>query len=157
MNEKLVENWNNTVRPCDTVYHLGDVALIGVQKTAAITHRLNGNKILIFGNHDAQNKFSKNSKWEKLGFSYGYWHYLFEYSPEIRFQLSHFPYKSHQQDAREFSDQLEDKGEWLLCGHVHDNWKVKNKMINVGVDCWDYRPVSLDQILECQANISQIP
>ena len=36
----------------------------------------------------------------------------------------------------------------LLCGHVHDAWRVLDgKAVNVGVDVWDYRPVTLDEIL----------
>lgn len=30
----------------------------------------------------------------------------------------------------------------------HHTWKVKNKMINVGVDVWDYKPVPLETIKE---------
>src|SRR5690606_2613015 len=39
-----------------------------------------------------------------------------------------------------------DDGRWLICGHVHQNWKFKEKMINVGVDVWDFKPVSIDEI-----------
>jgi calcineurin-like phosphoesterase family protein len=42
----------------------------------------------------------------------------------------------------------------LLCGHVHNLFKTttslcKNiKVINVGVDIWDFTPVSIEQIYE---------
>ncbi len=50
MDEELVKRWNETVRPNDKVYHLGDVT---ISKKALITlGRLNGTKILIKGNHD---------------------------------------------------------------------------------------------------------
>lgn len=50
MDEALVANWNSVVRPCDKVYHLGDVAMS--KKGLPILARLNGTKILIKGNHD---------------------------------------------------------------------------------------------------------
>ena len=30
----------------------------------------------------------------------------------------------------------------ILCGHVHNHWKTKNRCINVGVDVWGFSPVS---------------
>ena len=35
-----------------------------------------------------------------------------------------------------------DDGGWLLHGHVHERWRWHRRMINVGVDVWDYRPVA---------------
>src|SRR6056300_578004 len=50
MNEAMIERWNAVVKPGDTVYHLGDVAIA----KRGLTHlaRLNGRKILVKGNHD---------------------------------------------------------------------------------------------------------
>lgn len=48
--EALVQNWNSVVKPNDKVYHLGDVAIS--KKSLEILSRLNGDKILIRGNHD---------------------------------------------------------------------------------------------------------
>lgn len=50
MDEELVKNWNEVVRPCDKVYHLGDVAI--KHQALKILERLNGDKVLIKGNHD---------------------------------------------------------------------------------------------------------
>jgi len=50
MDEAMVKMWNETVRPNDKVYHLGDVVIN--RKALSILHRLNGDKILIRGNHD---------------------------------------------------------------------------------------------------------
>jgi len=52
MNEQLVENWNYFVKPEDTVYHLGDVALGSFLESLAYVGRLNGIKHLVVGNHD---------------------------------------------------------------------------------------------------------
>ena len=50
MDEEMVKRWNETVRPNDKVYHLGDVVIN--RKAMSILHRLNGDKVLIRGNHD---------------------------------------------------------------------------------------------------------
>jgi calcineurin-like phosphoesterase family protein len=50
MDEEMVKRWNETVRPNDKVYHLGDVVIN--RKSLSIMSRLNGDKVLIRGNHD---------------------------------------------------------------------------------------------------------
>lgn len=50
MDEALVKNWNSVVRPQDKVYHLGDVVIN--RSALPILDRLNGEKVLIKGNHD---------------------------------------------------------------------------------------------------------
>lgn len=50
MDEAMVKAWNERVRPNDKVYHLGDVVIN--RKALNIMHRLNGDKVLIRGNHD---------------------------------------------------------------------------------------------------------
>jgi calcineurin-like phosphoesterase family protein len=50
MDEEMVRRWNETVKPKDKVYHLGDVVIN--RKSLKIMSRLNGDKVLIRGNHD---------------------------------------------------------------------------------------------------------
>jgi len=50
MDEEMVKRWNERVKPTDKVYHLGDVVIN--RKALKIMHRLNGDKVLIRGNHD---------------------------------------------------------------------------------------------------------
>ena len=50
MDEEMVKRWNETVRPNDKVYHLGDVVIN--RKALPTMARLNGDKVLIRGNHD---------------------------------------------------------------------------------------------------------
>ncbi len=45
MDEEMVKRWNETVRPNDKVYHLGDVVIN--RKALKIMSRLNGDKVLI--------------------------------------------------------------------------------------------------------------
>jgi len=50
MDEAMVKLWNERVKPTDKVYHLGDVVIN--RKALKIMSRLNGDKVLIRGNHD---------------------------------------------------------------------------------------------------------
>ena len=50
MDEAMVKAWNERVKPTDKVYHLGDVVIN--RKALSIMRRLNGDKVLIRGNHD---------------------------------------------------------------------------------------------------------
>ncbi len=50
MDEYMVKAWNERVRPRDKVYHLGDVVIN--RKHLTTLGRLNGDKVLIRGNHD---------------------------------------------------------------------------------------------------------
>ena len=50
MDEHLVQMWNERVRPQDKVYHLGDVVIN--RRALKTLSRLNGDKVLIRGNHD---------------------------------------------------------------------------------------------------------
>jgi len=50
MDEAMVKAWNERVRPNDKVYHLGDVVIN--RKALKTLARLNGDKVLIRGNHD---------------------------------------------------------------------------------------------------------
>ena len=50
MDEHLVRVWNDRVRPKDKIYHLGDVVIN--RRALKTLARLNGDKVLIRGNHD---------------------------------------------------------------------------------------------------------
>ena len=55
VNYGLVKNWNSVIGKTDTVLHLGDLAWGGYDKIKTWVKRLNGNIILIRGNHDSGN------------------------------------------------------------------------------------------------------
>lgn len=50
MDEFMIKAWNERVKPNDKVYHLGDVVIN--RKFLHVLGRLNGDKVLIRGNHD---------------------------------------------------------------------------------------------------------
>ena len=151
MNEGLIKNWNEVVEERDIVYHLGDFAMGNRKLIPDIISRLNGNIILVRGNHD----FSKS-----LGY-FGEVHDRLTLEVDgYRFELSHNP--SHLKQDCDFA----------MCGHVHEQWakreigeiiKADNAsdlahkhpeikpvvpIYNVGVDVREYRPKTLEEILK---------
>ncbi len=52
MNEEMIKRWNAKVCKNDIVFHLGDFCFGDENKIKEIRARLNGNIILIRGNHD---------------------------------------------------------------------------------------------------------
>lgn len=149
MNDTLIKNWNASIKTEDTVYIMGDFALAGVEKTTDIIRQLNGYKILIMGNHDYRNH--KPEKWKQLGMDVvkNCGRYI---RNGLTLMLSHFPYEGYMLDDRKFVGMpdeciLSDRGEFLLHGHVHHGWKRRGRMINVGVDQWQYKPVSMQDII----------
>ena len=57
MNSALIKHWNETVKPEDTIYHLGDFTFHKDPKE--FIDQLNGNKIFILGNHDVKSKLEQ--------------------------------------------------------------------------------------------------
>lgn len=157
MNELMIQYYNELVKPEDTVYMLGDFSLAH-RAVTTICPRLMGNKHLIAGNHDhchpihAKEKEERLQKARKLYYEAGFKSICLEDTRLIAGQivhLHHMPYQSADAtDERHQRWRPEDKGSWLLHGHVHEKWKQKGRMINVGVDVWNYRPVHIDEIAE---------
>lgn len=161
MNQVLIDNWNDTVAADDEVYFLGDWCMGDEDAGIEIARQLNGTIWFVPGNHDkCWTGFFRKKKdpemwreWEKkyldVGFQliHGGGTMIVELHKKLiqKVNMCHFPYMEH--DNRRFEGyRLEDKGDWLLHGHVHDVWKQRGRQINVGVDVWDYRPVSMDEI-----------
>lgn len=151
MDRTIINNWNELVKPEDTVYHLGDVAFTSPERAKHILSVLNGYKILILGNHDRA-----AHKMRDWGFQEVHQSLQLELQGGIMANLSHYPYKGSPDPyhkAKFETKNLKDDGRWLLNGHVHTSWVFKptlykKGMINVGMDKWNFRPVSEDIIVD---------
>jgi calcineurin-like phosphoesterase family protein len=151
MNDCMITRWNETVRRDDSVWHLGDWAMGNFQAGLHMCSKLNGKIHLIPGNHDRCHPAYRDSyKYQSAYFNAGFASVQAFARKNIGGQqvlLSHLPYKGDRHDAERFDQyRLKDQGLWLLHGHVHEAWKIQGKQINVGVDQWDFYPVSLDVI-----------
>lgn len=149
MDSYMEKVWNDTVSPKDTVYYLGDFTLNPAHYLKVVS-RLNGKKILICGNHDKCHAEIWGSKMLKqyIGAGFAEAHSRLDIDIKgTKVLLCHFPYKNKGgYDQRYAALRPEDKGGYLIHGHVHQHWKTKDKQINVSVEAWNYVPVSLDEI-----------
>jgi calcineurin-like phosphoesterase family protein len=145
MTQAMVQRWNARVAPEDTVYHLGDFSMmLKSGPVEEILARLNGTKILIYGNHDKHWTFTK---WKRLGFD----DVMLTWDGELSVgHESHRIQMIHNPEDERFN--LERKTKIVLCGHVHTAWKTRLQgtvpYVNVGVDMWGYNPITLRQILD---------
>ena len=139
MDEIMIANWNTEVRPDDLVYHLGDFGYkCPVSYLRQIMSRLNGDIVLMVGNHD--NRTLKADVHIKRFLAV---HERMEIKvPELKLPitLSHYPMISWNHSFR---------GAIQLYGHHHGRKldKTTPNQLDVGVDVWDFKPVSLETII----------
>ena len=110
--ELMIENWNKMVKPNDRIFHLGDI-IYKCKNRDEIMQRLNGEKVLIKGNHDR----------DQLG-------WYMKYFKDIRgthhidgnYLLGHFPI--HPDSKGRFVRQLH--------GHIHAQTVMKSSLVHCG-------------------------
>lgn len=154
MNDGIVENFNSVVGPDDELWILGDVCMGNLDESLEVVSRLNGKKILKPGNHDRMSPayHHKGNREEKVAmFTEKYlqvfdeikWADPWRELIDGRFVLmSHFPYTGDSHGEDRYADlRPKDTGLPLVHGHVHTEWKERGRMLNVGVDVWDFHPV----------------
>lgn len=138
MNECMFDNWNETVKQGDTVYHLGDVAFGNYtkdQKFIDTFRSLPGDKILIVGNHDTilwmvkENLFDDLQMWKKL--------------KDQKMLLTHVPI--HQSCLLKYPD-----GSQMVNvhGHIHQNPSPTKNHRCVCVEWTDYKPIHVDNVIQ---------
>lgn len=155
MNQGLVDRWNERVKPEDRVHMLGDLCWGRVDKYAHYLEQLNGEKFLTPGNHDTVWEGNRTQRDKgvlaSLGIQVMPSQWTFYAWPDYEFQVCHFPFQDEARHTSAYDEYLpETDGRWLLHGHVHGAWTARpeRREINVGVDVWDWSPVSLEEIVE---------
>ena len=118
------------VGPTDDFWILGDFAACETDEGRAIATRafdaLSGRKHLVRGNHDPD--------WVAKALPWASVHDLVEVDAYgQRFVLCHYPLVTWN-GVRECAIQL--------FGHVHTHWRGAESQVNVGVDQWDFAPVT---------------
>jgi len=143
MDALMIEQWNKTVGPDDTVFSIGDFTWAGDWKNpeqfwweAPETYqqyldKLNGYKVLVHGNHDPWNA----DPWDVGG-------NILHHEGRM-FYLTHVP---------EFIP--ENWTDWAIHGHHHWNPFIDGQWKNINVACEvvDYTPISLDWLLSLDIN-----
>jgi calcineurin-like phosphoesterase family protein len=129
--EALIARWNEVVGPKDEIWHLGDFALGGPERIADLLGQLNGTKHLIIGNNDPSTTVAA-SGWASVQ------HYAEMLIEGQLFVICHYPFRTWNKMGQKSID---------LHGHSHGRLKPMPRQYDLGVDAWDYRPVTLDAVL----------
>lgn len=151
MNKELINNWNSVVTKDDIVYILGDMFWCGLEESLAILDQLNGEKVLVKGNHDKCNDNRFRARFMQIV------DYIEIKDNNRDVVLCHYPipcFKNHFY------------GWYHLYGHVHTSFEANMmehckkemtelygkqcKMYNVGCMTMliEYIPRTLDEIIE---------
>lgn len=139
MDEAMIVRWNERVGRDDIVIHLGDFSFA---PQGNYLHRLHGHKYLVTGNHDP-----KRMKQERPP---GHWREVYDSYVETKvgddfLVLCHYGLRVWNRSHH---------GAIHLYGHSHGNLPGDSQSCDVGVDCWDFRPVTLDEI---KARLATLP
>jgi len=135
MNQGLLQNWNSKVGQDDTIYILGDVFFCGMTEAINFIQRLNGQKLLVYGNHDKviRNNVRLQQEFEILPELHQ------TYIEGVHVSMSHYPLLSWNKAHH---------GAFMLHGHVHSSKTTDGRVrrYDVGVDANNYAPVAWEEI-----------
>lgn len=148
MHSTMIANHNAVVGPEDTWHCVGDFAFASIEEQKVFLSKLNGKKkILYLGNHDRKPKVM-----ESIGFDEVYEHPVDWQYQDYLFRICHYPFAPEDHagiEPRYMGRRPSLVGcDWLICGHVHEKWKIMRNAINVGVDIWGFVPISIEQIIQ---------
>jgi calcineurin-like phosphoesterase family protein len=137
MDETMIKRWNDEVPKNGIVYHLGDFSM-GKHPASRYLDQLNGKIHLIAGNHDekalrCKDRFASISDLCQIEIETH--RAPGEKMKKQKIVMCHYPMRVWDQSHR---------GSWQLFGHVHGQLPQTPKIFNcdVGVDVWDFRPIS---------------
>lgn len=142
MNEQYIRDWNSRVQPEDTVYILGDFAFLSPDQAARIAARLNGDKVLIRGNHDT--KLCANHDFQKEFVAihdYLEIEYKSDYIPKTKLVMFHFPIAEWNRCHH---------GAVHLYGHLHGatSGLERYRAMDVGVDSAVYNDGAIVRLMD---------
>ena len=131
--DDLIRRWNEVVGRNDDIYHLGDI-VFAKDRSAAIEDllkKLNGRIHICWGNHD-------HKPTRKMA-------HLFASAQDVKqikiegnpIFLSHYAHRAWNKSHH---------GSYHFFGHSHGGMPAFGRSLDVGVDCWDYFPVTFNQI-----------
>lgn len=156
MNEALVERWNAKVGENDRVYHLGDVAWGPI---APWMTRLNGQKVVVLGNHDDDAEINRAvgrdtgiisvtnyAEIKAAGSRLVLFHYpIDDWNGRWRGSI-HLHCHTHASEFRNPNLPCVDASALSLPNNFPPD--ISCNRFNVGVDATGFAPVSLEEIID---------
>jgi calcineurin-like phosphoesterase family protein len=139
MDEEMILRWNNHVKVDDTVYHLGDFCW---GEPSHYVHRLNGKITFLRGSHDKNmDAYALRDRLLTIQPLQD------EFGNPRSIILCHYAMRSWPNSHY---------ASWHLYGHHHGKLPPYGLSFDVGVDCWDFAPVSLGQVEEKMKTLKPI-
>lgn len=164
MNDKLIENWNSTVKNGDRVFILGDFIWEKESHWEDYLKELSGHKILIRGNHDIKEMTQKTRSYfddvkdykevDDDGYHIILCHYCIPFHKHAFGQHTYMLY-GHVHNTREYDELLD------LRRHIKETaderGNAKGNFINVGcmMPYINYTPRTIHEIIAGDAKINQ--
>lgn len=143
MTEQIIENWNNSIQPDDTVYMVGDFCLgKDMEFIKNTVLRLNGQIHLIRGNHDTDMKAEFYKQFSNI--------VEITYSTKIKYKKRTL-YISHYPTLTASLEQNPNGAVFNIHGHIHTKNKFYEDMpflYNVSCDSQNCKPVNIDDVLD---------
>jgi calcineurin-like phosphoesterase family protein len=142
MHEALIKNYNAVVGHEDMCYFLGDMSFSrNFSSIASFYSRLNGTKVLVFGNHDKDHRENfKNTEISPFTECLDYREGAMSLDGESVFVvMSHYPMLQWNHGHH---------GSLMLHGHCHSDNKMNEgtRRYDVGVDGNNYTPVDIQEL-----------
>jgi len=143
MNETILEGLNSNIAVDDELYFLGDFAFGNKKQIPVLRERIKCRTIhLHYGNHD-----ETLAKYYTSCFTTCQHYNEFRYK-RILFTLLHYPIGSWNELGR---------GSINIFGHCHSNYsRVIGRQLDVGVDANNFKPISIDEVLERMLAITPV-
>ncbi len=138
MDDCMFDNWNETVKPKDEVYHLGDLTWNNNSTFADKFKTLNGKKKLIVGNHDNIKWIVKNELFKEV--------VMLRLLREHNLLLTHVPIDIS--GLRSYSKDGIYRSHINVHGHIHQNFSPTKHHRCVCVEWTDYKPIHIDKVLQ---------
>lgn len=155
MNEELIHRWNSVVSDSDTVYVLGDMFWCTPAKAIPILKSLNGNIVLIKGNHDRIDNAGFRNQFTDI-VDYAEIHDFYK-GIERNIVLCHYPvpcFKNHTHGWIHLYGHVHNSEEWSMVERWGDELSASygktHEMVNVGamMPYIDYAPRTLEEIVD---------
>ena len=131
MDYDMMLKWNTTVKPIDTVYHLGDIG-----DNLDFICNLNGTKYFLEGNYERYGKY----KYDANDFDKVFKEPTIITVNDKKYVISHEPISG---------DNLRNQNpdvEGVIFGHIHGRQKIKTFGVDAGVDANNFKPISIEEI-----------
>jgi calcineurin-like phosphoesterase family protein len=152
MNEAIITNHNKLVQPDDTWICVGDFNFSTPHESKLLLARMNGFKVLVRGNHDQRgsaNKFDICVDEMTLRIAtklVTVKHYPLRWADGTHLEEIAQKERDGVAPPRYLHFYPEDLGQYHIHGHTHSTEQFTENQIHVGVDAWDYKPVSISTI-----------